>query len=60
MVKFHIHKCKFLGVKTCFIVFKNELKHYIESILPLMKQKAIWILQALHSLMYFCNVYISP
>ncbi len=41
MVKFLINNHKHSGKQPCFIVFENEVKHYIESNLPPKKQKAI-------------------
>lgn len=46
MAKFHIHKCKFSGRKPCFKVFKEEIVHYVDLILPSKNQKACQILKA--------------
>ncbi len=56
MAKFHIHKCIFF--RTCFIAFKNEVKHYIESILP--SKKLFELCKFVHSLMYSYDIVKSP
>lgn len=43
--KFRIHNCTFSGKKSMLYSILNEVKHYIESILPSKKLKADLIVQ---------------